>query len=336
MRQSVRLKYLDPIGKFASGNVRYYYRRLGNRVAMPDLPPDHPKFIAAYSIAHGSTPRTPVVSGTIAAGTEAYFASDQFLMKRASTRDQRRRIAEKIKTTRGRGSLATLEPWHIRSDISDFRAHAAINRWKVWRALGKFWLTKGLLKSNPAAAVERPEAPKANPYKSWTRDDFARFREYWAVGTPERWALELAYQSCASSVDLVALGPANVSDGFLGYNRSKTGSRAESPLAAVPLWFEVSPSYHACIRLAPKHMTYLTTKAGTSRSSKAVSSWFSRKCTDAGLPDHSLHGIRHGRASIFKENGATKDQRMAVLGHESEAESNHYSKSADLRRVINQ
>jgi hypothetical protein len=37
---------------------------------------------------------------------------------------------------------------------------------------------------------------------------------------------------------------------------------------------------------------------------------------------------------MFKENGATKEQRMAILGHETEHQADHYSKSADLRRVI--
>lgn len=37
---------------------------------------------------------------------------------------------------------------------------------------------------------------------------------------------------------------------------------------------------------------------------------------------------------MFKENGATTDQRMAILGHETEAEATRYSKSADQRRII--
>ena len=37
---------------------------------------------------------------------------------------------------------------------------------------------------------------------------------------------------------------------------------------------------------------------------------------------------------MFKENGAATDQRMAILGHETEGEAQRYSKSADLQRII--
>jgi len=37
---------------------------------------------------------------------------------------------------------------------------------------------------------------------------------------------------------------------------------------------------------------------------------------------------------MFRENGASLEQRLAWLGQETEAEGRHYSKSADLRRVI--
>ncbi|MEL6296781.1 MAG: hypothetical protein AAFR10_21225, partial [Pseudomonadota bacterium] len=48
----------------------------------------------------------------------------------------------------------------------------------------------------------------------------------------------------------------------------------------------------------------------------------------------SAHGIRKLRAAMFRENGASEDQRMAILGHESKQMASHYSKSADLRKVI--
>ncbi len=37
---------------------------------------------------------------------------------------------------------------------------------------------------------------------------------------------------------------------------------------------------------------------------------------------------------MFRENGATKEQRMAIPGHETEAQADHYAKSADLIRVV--
>jgi site-specific recombinase XerD len=79
----------------------------------------------------------------------------------------------------------------------------------------------------------------------------------------------------------------------------------------------------------------LTTEHGKSRSEKAAASWFSKAAQAAGLEKgKTAHGVRKGRAAMFKENGASSDQRMAILGHETESETLHYSKSADLRRTI--
>lgn len=328
------MKYLDPAGKFASGNVRFYYRRAGKRTPMPDLPPDHPKFIAAYARIHGSKPAPDSRTGTIAAGVDAYLASDTFLALRASTRDTRRRQVQKIKADRGRATIETLEPRHIRKDLSPFPAGAALNRWKAWRALGRFWVDSGLLDRDPARDVTKPRLPRSEGYAPFTRDDMQTFRDCWPIGTMQRLAFEVAYQSCAAAVDLVRLGPANMRDGWLSYTRSKSGTVAETPIANPPAWFEPSPHLKQCLDAAPKHLTWLTTKAGAARSAKSVSSWFSRACTEAGLPELSLHGLRKGRAAMFRENGATPDQRMAILGHETEGETHHYSKSADLRRII--
>lgn len=54
---TVRLKGLNASGRWPSGNVRYYYRPAGQKgIAMPDLPKDHPDFLAAYARARSATP----------------------------------------------------------------------------------------------------------------------------------------------------------------------------------------------------------------------------------------------------------------------------------------
>lgn len=335
MQRGVRLRYLTAIGRFPSGRERWYYRRKGKYTPMPDLPPDHPDFIAAYSAAHRGKPqRQSAPTGTIAAGVNAYLASDAFLSLRASTREARRRIADKIRDQRGEGTMNTLEPRHIRLDLAGRSQGAAQNRWKVWRALCRFWVDAGLLDADPSRDVRKPQLPKSDGYAAWTRDDFEAFRKRWPIGTTQRLAFELAYQTCAAAVDLVRLGPANVRDGWISYRRSKTGAESESPLVNPPAWFEPG-DLQACLDARKdRHMTFLTTAKGAARSQKAVSAWFSQACTAAGLPLLSLHGVRKGRAAMFRENGASPDQRMAVLGHLTEGETHQYSKSADLRKTV--
>jgi len=101
-----------------------------------------------------------------------------------------------------------------------------------------------------------------------------------------------------------------------------------------PFWYEPDDCLEQCLAAQELHINFIVTSRGAARSAKAAAQWFSRACAKAGLTGLTAHGIRKGRAAVFKENGATKEQRMAILGHETEAQADNYSKSADLRRVI--
>ena len=67
---TVKLRYLMTAGHWPSGNPRLYYRPRGQKaVPMPDLPRDHPLFVAAYLTACGLTELPPAAAET---GTDLY------------------------------------------------------------------------------------------------------------------------------------------------------------------------------------------------------------------------------------------------------------------------
>lgn len=337
-RGQVRLKHLNASGRWPSGNVRFYYRPKGQKgIPMPDLPPEDPAFLAAYlAVSNGQSvePEKPI-TGTIAAGIAAYMRSDVFMALAPSTRGVWRRYLDDIRQRYGRATMETLQPKYIRQDLALFAAHPANNRLKVWRGLCKWWLDAGLIEENPAKHVDRRKTPPAQGATPWSREDMQTFRNHWPVGTQERLAFELMYQTCAAIGDMTRLGPNMVKNGWLTYTRQKSKSTAVCPWTApAPDWFEPSEYLHGCIDAAPKGITFHLTAHNRPRGAKGAASWFSGVCTAAGLPDHSAHGIRKGRAAIFKENGASADQRMAILGHETEEEAQNYSKSADLVRIV--
>ena len=102
-----------------------------------------------------------------------------------------------------------------------------------------------------------------------------------------------------------------------------------------PAWFEATTDLAECLEVEPAHITFLTTEAGKSRSPKSVATWFSKSAAQAGIENgKTAHGVRKGRAENFKENGALAEQRVAVLGHETISETQHYSRSADLKKTI--
>lgn len=48
----------------------------------------------------------------------------------------------------------------------------------------------------------------------------------------------------------------------------------------------------------------------------------------------AAHGVRTLLAVMTAERGATPEQRMAILGHDTSRKTQHYSKAADAKRII--
>ncbi len=352
MRQSVRggtvrLKGLSQSGQWPSGNPRYYLRRAGAKaVSMPDLPKSHPDFLAAYIAAmNGEAPANPAhrtaKTGTISAGILAYRKGDHYLTRAASTRSVWLRMLEDIDGRYGAARLADLAPRHIRQDLARLAPIPANNRLKVWRALGRWWVSAGLLEVNPTAGVESRDTPKSDGHAPWTRDDAQKYRGHWKIGTMQRLAMELMLHTGAGITDACRIGPGHVDrDGWLRYKRAKTGTLAICPFAAPatlssPSWFEVSPHLADCIAASPRHMTFLSTAHGAARSPKAAQQWFSGAAKAAGLvPGKTAHGLRKLRSVMMTEAGASPEQRMAILGHETSEQTREYSKTADAKKII--
>lgn len=338
LRNGVRLKGLAQSGHWPSGNPRLYYRRKGEKaVPMPDLPKDDPRFIKAWAAAKDAKPILPrrqPRKGTIAAGILAYRASGEFAKLAPGTREYRNRILSKIETDYGTALMRDLEARHIRADMRKHAPHAANHRLKVWRALCSFWTEHDMTDHNAAKLVSKPTLPASDGHIPWTRNDVDAFRNHWPVGTMQRLALELILHTGAAIGDAVKLGPGNIKDGWITYKRGKTGAQATCPLDNCPAWFEPSPYLQDCIDAAPRHMVFLSTSAGHSRSVKSARQWFAKAARDAGIEGKSAHGVRKLRAIMMAEAGATTEERMVIMGHDTTAQTREYSKAADARRII--
>lgn len=344
MRRAIRgnthLKGLKRSGSFKSGNPRYYYRRVSPPIALPDAPIDSPTFLEAYAAAVRQEPQKVAGAvrhrtGSIGAGVRAFLASDDYLSRRASTRARWVKMAEEIEAIGGRGKLTDLQPKHIRQHLQRYGPHAANNRLKVWRALGRWWVDAGLLDADPARDVRRHAVPKSGGFTPWAQEDVDAFRAHWPIGSMQRLALEILVCTGAAIGDAVTLGPVNVKGGWIEYTRTKSGTICTAPtFTAAPPYYPSSADLRACLDAAPKHLTWLSTKRGASRSPKAAGSWFSRAAKAAGIEGKSAHGVRKYLAAYMAERGATEAQRMAILGHDTTSQARDYAKSADARRVI--
>ncbi len=335
------MKHLSQSGSFPSGNARFYYRPKGQKgVKMPDAPKESDVFLAAYVAASGHAPKPrpkTYGSGTLGAGVTAYLGSSAYACLAESSKERWRPRCEDFRERYGAAILEHLTARNIKKDLSSFEGHSANNRLKVWRSLCAYWDEMGDIEVNVARQVAPRKTAKTDGHTPWTREDFKTFRDFWSIGTKERLAFELMYRTCAAIGDTCRLSRAMLSnDGWLTYTRQKSGSTAISPFFADgPDWYEATDDLRICLDIEPANIVFLTTQYGKPRSPKGASTWFSEAASKAGLEtEKTAHGIRKGRAAMFKENGAPSDKRMAILGHETEAEATRYSKSADLRRII--
>jgi site-specific recombinase XerD len=306
---------------------------------MPDAPKDSHQFLQAYVRISGEAPAPkPRTFGadSLGAGVTAYLGSSAYHGMANSTKERWRPRCDDIRHRYGSARLEDLSARNIKKDLSAYEGHSRNNRLKVWRSLCSYWDEMGDIDINVALQVAKSKTEDTGGFTPWTRDDFAAFRDHWPIGTKQRLAFELMYRTCAAIGDACNLTRGQVKDGWLTYTRQKSKSTATCPFdVAGPEWFGATDDLQACLAVEPQHITFMTTKGGKSRSPKAASSWFSKAATAAGIDlDKAAHGIRKGRAAMFKENGASADQRMAILGHETESEATRYSKSADLRRTV--
>lgn len=348
MRQPVRrghglrLKHLNASGYWPSGNTRYYYRPKGQKgIAMPDLPPDHPRFLAAYSAAAGTdaapmptAPRT----GSIGAACVAFLASDEYLSRAPSTRAVWRRMIDDIRTRYGSGRLADLRTNHIRADLARLGPHPANNRLKVWRAMSKWWLEVGLVKTNEAAAIAKRTTARTDGHEPWTATDITSFRDHWPIGTAERLAFELLQWTGARMSDAVRLSETMIDrEGWITFRQKKTGGEVSIPLFASPPDFaDPAERDHLIAALEARearHLVLMVTQHGKPRSIKGASSWFARSARAAGV-EKSAHGLRKYRAELMAERGATAHQIGAWTGHESLSEVQRYASKANRRRIL--
>ncbi|WP_169576936.1 tyrosine-type recombinase/integrase [Sediminimonas qiaohouensis] len=335
------MKGLKPAGRWPSGNVRYYYRYTTPATPMPDAPKDSPEFLRAYTDAAAGKPtkvrgKIRHRTGTIGAGIRAFLASDAYMARATSTRARWRSFAEEFEEFFATARLADLEPRHIRRYLAQFGPHPANNRLKLWRAMGRWWVDNGLLDADPARDVRKRAAPESDGHTPWTAADATAFRYHWPIGSMQRLAFELLAQTGAAIGDAVTLGPGNLRNGWLTYRRTKSKTLCTVPLFVTPrpAYYPSSEDLRTCIEAAPKHLTWLSTARGGSRSPKAAGQWFSKAAREAGIEGKTAHGVRKYLATYMAEHGATEAQRMAILGHDTTAQTRDYSKTADARKII--
>ena len=338
MRQAVWGGKLKGIRRQKRGDrIVRYHRATGIR--LPDLPETHPEFVSAWARAEaGETPlekaqrRAPLMPGSIASAVRDLLASAWFRGKSSTYQGMIRRHAEEIGEKYGPGKLRGMTARWIELDLNKLDPNPANDRLKVWRAL----LTHAKIEPNPALSVKRRDV-RVIGFASWDSDEIATFRARWPMGTPARAAFELLYWTAARTNDAVMIGPGNIGpDGILTFIQSKTGGRSYVP------WSNPLPEFAegwedereiAKRAITGTGATFLAV-AGKPRSVKGLGNLIADAARSAGLKDRTAHGLRKARLTAIAEAGGTSHAIMAWGGHTSLSEVEHYTKAAQMRRLV--
>lgn len=339
MRQGVRSVALKNIWRDPKTGKTFHRTRRGGKLKLtelPDLPHDHPDFIAAWVASVKGAEPPKVTPGTISSAWRAIFASAQAREWSRGYHQIIKRHADAICAKAGHVKVAVIRQKHIRADLDD--CGDPVNRLKAWRVWGAWCASRGLVADDVTVTL-RTKRRKVVRRPPWTPAHKAAYRDRWPIGTVPRALMELYNWTGARACDGVLLGPQNIrNDGILEYRQSKTGERAYVPWTSpLPAWAaHLEPERQMMLAaIAPfaGHLCFVPSRTGKPRSEKAVITLFQKTCRELGL-SVSLHGLRKTRAVESIDGGATTQQGAAWTGHIDMREYEEYAREFDRLKAV--
>lgn len=322
----IKLRYVQTWFDKRLGRARHVFRRRGfPRVELPGLP-GSAEFMAAYQSALaakcteiGTDKRS--IPGSVSAAIAAYYLSDAWTdLVSEGTRKARRPTLERFRERYGALPLRTMTSSFVGAYLATFKGHARLNIYKTMKA----FLVNARMGSL-FVDIERPKV-KSERIHPWTDAERAQYVAFFPLGTEARLTYAIAFYTGAARSDLAKMGPQHVRDGVVEIKRQKTG---------VPAKVLIHPDLQAAIDAMPVTGlgTFLVSKTGKPYKPNDLSEQVREWCDQAGLPQCSLHGLRHALGDAMAGDGSTEYEIASVLGHKSPRSALHYSQGADRERM---
>jgi integrase len=316
------------------GKQRIYFNRPGTpKVALPG-PVYSEVFWIAYHKAMAGVVEKPSVGadrtipGSINALIVQYYQSLSFSQKADATKRNYKSVLEPFRREYGDGQVAALKPHIIEAiliKIKERSAPAAYNLRKRLCLIMAFAVKRGFRTDNPMLLVDRVDyEPKG--YETWAEEDIAKYRAHWSLGTTQRLAFEILLNTGLRRSDAVRLGPRHLKDGYFCIVAQKTKKEVN-----IPMHPDLRPVLDG---IKDKHLTYLATVYGRSRSPEGFTNYIIDAAKDAGLPPHrSPHGLRKAICVRLAEAGCDAFQIMAITGHQNLAEVQTYVVAVNKKKL---
>lgn len=349
----VKLRYPGLCHEKHGGKMRWRVRVEGQprRKITLTVDPESDKFADHYRAARRgeklAPPQAAVTEGTmgwlfdaylrkLAADVAAGQSSPLTLKERQSlTKYVLSQVSEQRKTAgqEYRGLPTTIPPSELEAfkDRMTDKPGKARNVWKLLIAAYDFGTRRGLVNSNPARAVPRPEYKSQGGAVPWSLDDLSRYREAHPAGTMAHLCLTLFTFTACRIGDAYLIGRHNEHRRgnvlWLEWQPGKKGSTVVS----IPVMPPLERAIRSQTIIGP---TYLLTSHGKPfQSAEGLRNAFQRWCAAAGLENRSSHGIRKAAGHLLALHGATQYEIMAVHGHANASTSEVYTKGVEREKL---
>ncbi|KAB0572627.1 tyrosine-type recombinase/integrase [Brucella pituitosa] len=221
----------------------------------------------------------------------------------------------------------------IRDKAAEKHGRRFGNYVKTVMALTFAWgLERGYVKINPALNIKGIRRPKgtADANRPWT--DAERHAVLEALPSHMALPMILMMYCGLDPQDALQLSRSSISDGKIDTQRGKTG---------VAVWLPLPSPVVEALERAPKHtaITVCANSYGRPWTYNGFSTnWakLKKKLEETGTinPGLTLKGLRHTVATILREMGKDHETIAAMLGHKTEAMAKHYSRRADVSKLM--
>lgn len=360
----VDLRYLyEDIDRY--GKARIYFRRKGRAKIRMLATLGSAEFMDEYRTAFSGINSTggaiakpdkgkAAPRGTLRWLVERYFdESEDFSLLDPRTQRVRRmtldaicamRASETDATAIGTMTFESMPPLAVRRirDRSKDKPEAGNSRVKALRQVFKFGIDARYCRHNPAREVAYIRTGSAG-FHAWDISEVRRFEEAHPIGSKPRLALAILLYLGARRSDAIAFGKQHVRaaehmpdalrevhDGrWLQYTQHK--NRKRKP---VTLTLPILPELEQVLAASPLgDLTWLVTAFGKGFTTAGFGNWFRKQCDKAGLSHCSAHGLRKAGATIAADNGASGHTLMKIFGWATLKQAEHYTRSADQKRL---
>ena len=324
------------------GNERYYVRIPGlskYRMTAPYLDERGSITVAFAEEYHrviagdrGSRPLPPkrVQEGTVLWLVETYYRSKLFQTYSAATKNDKKSVLNRYCALVGDLPFKKMRKSDVEaSQMKRSQTPGAADKLvKYLKALFNWAIKEGIATFNPAEGVTKIH--KSDGFHSWSEIELDRFRTVYPLGTTARLAFELMVNLGVRRSDLVKLGWRNLIRDRIEFVPQK-GAGKYAQFLSLPVTAELMDALNTITHDKP---TFLVTEYGKPFMSNGFGNKMRQWCDEAGLPECSSHGLRKASTTILAEAGATEHQLMAIFGWSDSKMAQHYTKTAQSKRVI--